>query len=237
MNEKIFELFDLLFSLILLGSLIRQIPIVDKVLTGIENFFDFISKHLPNKTDHEWIVLGAKFFGYISILFLILFLTFSKREGGVAISPKISLSFMSLFLFSLFLWLSLNIAKPSKKQIINFIKSNSLFLLCPFIFLACDLLLETHILESFSQKFFNLFLSIFDLQIPNFLWGNFLAFASIFYVGTALPLIIMWGSAQPTYLAFLLLLKIMRHPQKQERILFFVLLAFFINKLALIFFF
>lgn len=44
----------------------------------------------------------------------------------------------------------------------------------------------------------------------------------------------MWLISQPPYLAALMLLKIMKHPQKQERFLFLVLLAFVINKLFLI---
>ena len=69
MNEKTLELVDLLFTFILLGSLIRQIPIVDKTLIGIENILESGSRVLPKKTDHEWMLWVSKVFGLISLIF------------------------------------------------------------------------------------------------------------------------------------------------------------------------
>lgn len=236
MTEKILELLDLLFTFILIGSLIRQIPVVDKALLGIENILESGSKALPSKTDHELILWVSKVFGFIALFFfiLIIILSFVKVNFHLDVTPNFYFSLLFMCFLFAYLWLALNMAKPTKTQILKHIKSNIWLFSAPFLFLAMDILLDLNILESFSQGFFNLILNIFGYQIPNYLWANFLAVTLVLYVSITLQFILMWGISQPPYLAISMLFKIMKHPQKQERFLFLVLLAFLINKLILI---
>ncbi len=236
MNEKVFELLDLFFTFILIGSLIRQIPIIDKALIGIENILESGSKVLPKKTDHEWMLWVSKVFGCISLFFLVLSIVLSQAKVKLNLDITPNFYFSLLLICALFasLWMSISIAKPTKEQLFKFIKSNIWLFLAPFLFLIFDLLFNINILESFSQSLFNLILNLFGYQIPNTLWANFLAFAIVFYVSITFQFTVMWLIAQLPYLAILMLLKIMKHPQKQERFLFLILLAFLINKLFLI---
>lgn len=237
MNEKTLELLDLLFTFILLGSLIRQIPIVDKTLIGIENILESGSKVLPTRTDHEWMLWVSKVFGCISLLFLVLSIVLPQVKGifNLNITPNFYFSLLFICFLFAYLWMSMNIAKPTKEQLFKYIKSNIWLFSAPFLFLIFDLLFSINILESFSQSLFNLVLNLFGYHIPNNLWANFLAFTLFFYVSITFQFIAMWLIAQPPYLVGLMLLKIIKHPQKQERFLFLILLAFLINKLFLIF--
>lgn len=236
MNEKILELLDLLFTFILLGSLIRRIPIIDKTLISVENVLESGSKVLPGKTDHEWMLWVSKVFGLISLFFLVLiiFLPEIKDFFNLDISPKFYFSLLFIFFLFVYLWMSMHIAKPTREQLFKYIKSNIWLFSAPFSLLILDLLFSINILESFSQSLFNLVLNLFDYQIPNNLWANFLAFTIFFYVSITFQFIAVWLIAQPPYLVGLMLLKIMKHPEKQERFLFLILLAFVINKLFLI---
>jgi len=236
MTEKTLELLDLLFTFILIGSLIRQIPAVDKALVSVENILDYGSKALPRKTDHEWILWTSKVFGFIAIFFFVLIIVLShiRVNFDIDIPPKFYFSLLFICCTFTYLWMAMNVAKPTKIQILNHIKSNVWLFLAPFLFLAFDLLFDLNILETFSQGFFNLILNIFGYQIPNNLFANFLAVALIFYVSMTFQFILMWLISQPPYLAALMLLKIIKHPQKQERFLFLILLAFMINKLFII---
>lgn len=236
MTEKTLELLDLLFTFILIGSLIRQIPAVDKALVSVENILDYGSKALPQKTDHELIIWISKVFGFISLFLFVLIIVLSQAKGkfNLDINPKFYLYQLYIFCVFFYLWMAMNIAKPTKKQIFKYLKSIGWFLSAPFLFLATDLLIGLNILESFSQGFFNWILDIFGYQIPNHLFTNFLAVSFVFYLSIIFPFILMWLIAQPPYLAISMIFKIMKHPQKQERVLFLVLLAFMINKLFLI---
>ena len=236
MTEKILELLDLFFTFILIGSLIRQIPAVDKALISIENILDSGSKSLPNKTAHELILWISKVFGFVALFFLVLIIIIPqiKINFQLDINPRFYFSLLFIFCIFTYLWIAMNIAKPTKEQIVKYLKSNAWLLLSPFLFLASDLLLNLNILESFSQNLFNLILSIFGYQIPNHLLANFLAVTFVIYSLIIFQFILMWLISQPPYLAALMLLKIMKHPQKQERFLFLILLAFVINKLFLI---
>lgn len=239
MAAKFFELVDLFTSLILMGSLIRQIPVVETLLTQVENLFDRVYKIFSNKTDEEIIHLFSKICKYILIfsLGLIFILSKIKENFLLGFSPKLSFIIGLILIILSYLKMALNIAKPTKKIIIKYIKSNKWIFLSPFVFLFSDLFLDSNILDFFGQKFFNLILELFHYQIINSLWANFLAYALVIYIGTALQFIMMWLISQPSYLLVWVILKIIKHPQKQERVLFLVLLLFFLNKLILIFWF
>lgn len=239
MTEKTFELIDLFFTFILIGSLIRQIPVVNKALIRIENILEYGSEALPKKSDHELILWVSKVFGFISLFFLVLIIVLSqaKVKFNLDINPKFYLSLLYIFCVFFYLWMAMNIAKPTKQQIFKYLKSIGWFLSAPFLFLATDLLLDLNILESFSQGFFNWILDIFGYQIPNHLFTNFLAVSFVFYLSIIFPFILMWLISQPPYLVVSMIFKIMKHPQKQERFLFLILLGFLINKLFLILYF
>lgn len=236
MTEKALELLDLFFTLILIGSLIRQIPVVDKALIGIEKILESGSKALPQKTDHELIIWISKVFGFVSLFLFVMIIVLSqaKVRFNLDINPKFYLYQLYIFCVCFYLWMAMNIAKPTKQQIFKYLKSISWFLSAPFLFLATDLLLDLNILESFSQGLFNLILEMFGYQIPNHLFTNFLAVSFVFYLLIIFPFILMWLIAQPPYLVISMIFKIMKHPQKQERFLFLILLAFIINKIFLI---
>jgi len=236
MTEKTLELLDLLFTFILIGSLIRQIPAVNKALVSIENILDYGAKALPKKTDHELILWISKVFGFSALFLLIpiIFISQAKVKFNLDIIPTLYPSLVVIFCVFTYLWMSMNIAKPTKAQLFKYVKSIGWYLAGPFLFLATDLLLGLNILESFSQGFFNWILNKFGYQIPNHLFLNFLAVSFVFYLIIILPFILMWLIAQPPYLAISTIFKIMKHPQKQERFLFLILLAFMINKLILI---
>lgn len=237
MTEKTLELLDLFFTFILIGSLIRQIPAVNKALVSVENILDYGSKALPKKTDHELILWISKVFGFISLFLLItiIFISQAKVKFNLDIIPTLYPSLLFVLCVFTYLWLSMNIAKPTKAQLIKYIKSIGWYLSGPFLFLAADLLLDLNILESLSQGSFNWILDKFGYQIPNHLFLNFLAVAFVFYLLLIiLPFILMWLIAQPPYFIISTIFKIMKHPQKQERFLFLILLAFMINKLILI---
>lgn len=236
MNEKILELLDLLFTFILLGSLIRQIPLINKALISIEKVLESGSNILPQRTDHEWMLCIAKVCGFISLFFvgLSIVLSQAKVKFNLDIPSNLYLYLIFICFFFASLWISISIAKLTKEQFFNFIKSNIWLFSAPFLFLLFDLLFSINILESFSQSLFNLVLNLFGYQIPNTLLANFLAFTIVFYVSITFQFTVLWLIAQIPYLAILMILKIMRHPQQQERFLFLILLAFLINKLYLI---
>lgn len=236
MTEKILELFDLFFTFILIGSLIRQIPSVNKILISIEDILESGSKSLPNKTAHEFMLWVSKVFGFIALLFLILIIVISQLKVYflLNINPKLYLYLLLIFCIFTYLWMAINVAKPTKLQLLKYLKSNVWFFSAPFLFLAFDLFFNLSILESFSQSLFNSILNIFGYQIPNYLLANFLAFSFIFYILMICQFIGMWLISQPPYFVISILFKIMKHHQKQERFLFLILLAFMINKLILI---
>jgi len=236
MTEKIFELLDLLFTFILIGSLIRQIPAVDKTLISLENILETGSKALPNKTAHELIDWVSKVFGFIALFFLILIIIISqlKVHFFLDINTKLYFSLLLICCIFTYLWMAMNVARPTKDKLFKHIKSNIWILSAPFLFLAFDLLFDLNILEYFSQTFVNTGVNIFGYHIPNHPITNFLAVAFLFYFLMTIQFIGMWLISQPPYLSFLMLLRIMKHPQKQERFLFLILLAFMINKLFLI---
>ena len=94
MSEKILELFDLLFTFILIGSLIREIPAVKKMLITAEDALELGSKVLPKKTDHELILWFSRAFGFISLFFFILFLIspYLASKFSLQINPNLQLS-------------------------------------------------------------------------------------------------------------------------------------------------
>lgn len=237
MSEKILELFDLLFTFILIGSLIREIPAVKKMLITAEDALELGSKVLPKKTDHELILWFSRAFGFISLFFFILFLIspYLASKFSLQINPNLQLSLILIFIFFAYLWMSLHIAKPTKEKVFKYLKSNAWILSAPFLFLGFDLLLNTNILSTFGQKLFNLFFNIFGYYLPDQLFNNFFAFFTIFYTSIILYCILIWLIALPPYFFVWLCLKIFKHKQKQERFLFLILLAFVINKLVLIF--
>lgn len=236
MTEKTLELLDLLFTFILIGSLIRQIPAVNNLLIGIENILESGSKALPNKTTHEFMLWISKVFGFIALFFLVLIVITSKIKINfhLDINPRFHFYLIVIFCIFAYLWMAMNVAKPTKKNIFKLIKSNIWVILIPFYILAIDLLLNLNILENFSQTFINAGLNLFGYQIPNHAITNFLAVSFIFYLLIGFQFIAMWLISQPPYLVISILFKIMKHHQKQERFLFLILLAFMINKLFLI---
>lgn len=243
MSEKIFELVDLFLTFLLLGSLIRSIPIVNKTLETIENTLESTTIKIPNKNDHELILGFAKFTGYISLFFIVItfILTYVNAKLPETIDFKIIMYLVFAFFGSFYFYISLKIARPSKTQIINFPKKNFilvLILLAPFLFLAFDLLIDTKILSQLSQSMFNQVLLIkSDYYIPDKLFFNFIAFFCFFYFIVLCYAIGLLGIAQLPYMGVALILKILRHNKKQEKVLFIFLLFFIINKLFLIFLF
>ena len=215
MSEKIFELFDLLFTFILIGSLIREIPAVKKMLITAEDALESGSKALPKKTDHELILWFSKAFGFISLFFFVLIFIspYIATKFSLQINPKLHLSLIFIFIFFAYLWMSLQIAKPTKDQIFKYIKSNIWLLSAPFLFLGFDLLLNLNILATFSQNFFNLFLNLFGYYIPNQIFTNFLAFFIFFYFGVFFQFVAMWLISQPPYFLIWMFLKILKHKQ------------------------
>lgn len=107
MTEKTLELLDLLFTFILIGSLIRQIPAVDKALVSVENILDYGSKALPKKTDHELIIWISKVFGFVSLFLFVLIIVLSqaKVKFNLDINPKFYRYQLYIFCVFFYLWM------------------------------------------------------------------------------------------------------------------------------------
>lgn len=244
--EKIIEIVDLIFTLILIGSLITNIPAVNKFLTLVEisidqGFETFLSIH--PKGSILWVSNFFKKVFFIFLTFLILFFyivpAFSK-EINFEVSRFL---FFMMFIFG-YLWMASTISFPNKNNLIDIFKSSWYLLAVPFLFGIMDLVFGVNFFErisneiEFSVNYFNLY--IFNNNIAN----AFILFSIFWYIIMVISILVIWILSLPAYFSLWIILRIIyryaiffKKSQEKERILFIIVFLFVINKLIYIFLF
>jgi len=199
--EKVIEIIDLILTLLLVGSLITNIPFVNKSLTWVETNIDQGFKKFIKVTPHEtivWISNLCKKLFFITLIFMIL--VFYMAPNFLNMMGRNTYLFL-IFMMGVFgyFWMALTIAKPTKDTLIDIIKSSWYILVAPFIFGLSDLLLGTNIFKimdaqiASSVDFFNL--SIFNNSTTN----TFILFTIFWYVMVAISVFGIWALSLPAY--------------------------------------
>ena len=244
--EKLIEIIDLIFTLILIGSLITNIPTVNKFLTWIETNMDQGFKKfllIPPKESILWISNIFKKLFFICLIFLILIFYIAPQ-----FLKKINLDIYHFLLFTMaafgYLWMALTIASPTKKTLIDIAKSSWYLLTAPFLFGISDLILGTNIFGimdaqiSPSVDFLNL--SILSNSVAN----TFILFTIFWYSTVALGVVGMWMLSLPAYFSLWVILRVIyryaiffKESKEKDRILLLIVFLFIVNKLIYIFLF
>lgn len=244
--EKIIEIIDLILTLILIGSLITDIPAVNKLLTkaevSIDQGFGFFLK-----TTHEksiiWISNIFKKLFFVSLIFMILVFYIAPQFLNT-IDRGIYLFLIFMMAAFGYFWMALTIARPTKETLIDIVKSSWYLLAAPFIFGFSDLVLGTDIFRimdaqiASSVDFFNL--SIFSNRIAN----TFILFTIFWYSVITLGVLGMWALSLPAYFSLWIILHIIyryatffKASKEKDRILLLIVFLFIVNKLIYIFLF
>lgn len=244
--EKTLEVIDLFFTIILIGSLITNVPVVNKSLTWLENNIDQGFRKFIQITPRESIVGISNFFKklfFITLFFMVfIFYLAPNFFHMIGRSAYLFLIFM-MGVFGYF-WMALTIAKPNKDTLIDIMKSSWYILTAPFIFGLSDVLLGTNIFKimdaqiASSVDFFNL--SILNNSITN----TFILFTIFWYAIVAISVLGIWALSLPAYFSLWAILYAIyryaiffKNSKEKDRILYLIVFIFIINRLAYIFIF
>lgn len=244
--EKTLEVIDLFLTIILIGSLITNVPVVSKSLTWLENNIDHGFRKFIQITPHESIAGISNFAKklFLMTLFFMVFVSYLAPNFFHMIGRNAYLFLIFMMGVFGYFWMALTIVKPNKDTLIDIMKSSWYILATPFIFGLSDILLGTNIFKTIdaqiasSVNFLNL--SIFNNSITN----TFILFTIFWYAIVAISVLGVWALSLPAYFSLWAILYAIyryaiffKNSKEKDRILYLIVFIFIINKLAYIFIF
>ncbi|EZQ01313.1 hypothetical protein [Acinetobacter sp. Ver3] len=200
--KNILAFFQVLIGLYFLGDLIRQNPKIDGFLQNTEKKFSNWNHKLKDSNAKSVLFLLKKIHGYLSIIFIIIFLVIQKLwPSQIYLLHLLSAAFVAC----IFVWLSLTWTIDHKNMIISMAKQVAFLSVTPFIAGIMDYLFSLNFTAIFVQ-IYNTLAQTLHLEPSGMhhpiimgLVGS-LILTSLFVI----YYIIMWVISLPTLLIFLL---------------------------------